>query len=303
LRNFVSIVLLSLFQCGLLASCAAPTTETTALTASIDKTTSGARPTEFTFNPTANAPIKVFMQLPAAIDSRTEIVFALHGMGRGADATFGAWQEAVGSRNFIIVAPLFAESDYPSSNYAEGNTISKSLTLNPTMLWTFNIIEELFDHVRKASGVTATGYLLYGHSAGGQFTHRMIMLMPQGARMKHAYAANSGWYMMPDNRANYPYGLEGAPPNAMTSCLGYSRPMTLLLGEADTDSNHYQLRRTKQAMRQGTNRFERGKTFFDMAKRDAAARGCPFNWRAHTVPDAAHEQAKMAAATVALLNP
>ncbi len=54
------------------------------------------------------------MQLPATIDSRTEIVFALHGMGRGADATFSAWQESVGSRNLIIVAPLFSEAYYPS---------------------------------------------------------------------------------------------------------------------------------------------------------------------------------------------
>ncbi len=191
---------------------------------------------------------------------------------------------------------------HPSSKYAEGNTISKSLTQNPITLWTFTIIEELFDRVRKAAGVTATGYMLYGHSAGGQFTHRMVMLMPQGMRMTHAYAANSGWYMMPETRANYPYGLAGAPPNAMTSCLGYSRSMTIMLGEADTDSSHFQLRRTKEAKRQGANRFERGNTFFDMAKRDAAARGCLFNWRVQTVPDAAHEQAKMAAATVALLK-
>ncbi len=174
---------------------------------------------------------------------------------------------------------------------------------NPVASWTFNVIEELFDHVRKTTGATTSGYILYGHSAGGQFTHRMVMLMPQDIRMTQAYAANAGWYLMPEANVNYPYGLHNAPANAMTSCLGYSRKMTVLIGEVDTDPNHYQLRRTKDAIRQGVNRFERGSTFFETAKRDAAARSCAFNWTLHTVSGAAHEQEKMAAATVLLLPP
>jgi hypothetical protein len=129
------------------------------------------------------------------------------------------------------------------------------------------------------------------------------MLMPQDIRMTHAYAANAGWYLMPDTNVNYPYGLQNVPANAMTSCLGYSRKMTVMLGEADIDPNHYQLRRTRDAMRQGANRFQRGNTFFETAKRDAAARSCAFNWTLHTVSGAAHEQEKMAAATVLLLPP
>lgn len=85
--------------------------------------------------------------------------------------------------------------------------------------------------------------------------------------MTQAYAANAGWYLMPEANVNYP------------------------------------LRRTKDAMRQGVNRFERGSTVFETAKRDAAARSCAFNWTLHTVSGAAHEQDKMAAATVLLLPP
>ena len=80
--------------------------------------------------------------------------------------------------------------------------------------------------------------------------------------MTQAYAANAGWYLMPEANVNYPYGLHNAHANAMTSCLGYSRKVTVLIGEVDTDPNHSQLRRTKDAMRQGVNRFERGSTFF-----------------------------------------
>ena len=303
MRIFTLNFLAALLLCCLLAACAVPADDPSGGSARGVNEVRSAISTEFTFKPAASAPIKVFMQQPANIGPATEIIFALHGMSRDAAATFSAWKKSIGSRNFIIVAPHFSESDYPSGQFSEGNTVNKAAVPNPTALWTFNVIEELFDHVRKVTGATAPGYRLYGHSAGGQFTHRMAMMMPQGIRMTHAYAANSGWYLMPDTNANYPYGSQGAPANAMTTCLGYSRSMTVLLGEADTDQTHSQLRRTKEAMRQGVNRFERGNTFFEMAKRDAAARDCTFNWSLRTVPGAAHEQAKMAAATVGLLTP
>jgi hypothetical protein len=302
LRTFTMNSLGALLLCGLLASCALPASDPSSGSVRGGNETRGATSTEFTFKPSASAPIKVFMQRPATIDAQTQIVFALHGASRGASATFSAWKDSVGARNLIIVAPLFAESDYPSGQYSEGNTASKSLVPTPATSWTFNVIEELFDHIRKTTGAPTNGYILYGHSAGGQFTHRMLMMMSK-TRMTHAYAANAGWYLMPDTNVNYPYGLQNAPANAMTSCLGYSRKMTVMLGEADIDPNHYQLRRTKDAMRQGTNRFQRGNTFYETAKRDAAARNCVFNWTLHTVPGAAHEQEKMAAATALLLKP
>jgi pimeloyl-ACP methyl ester carboxylesterase len=292
----------------MLASCAAPANDAFSGSGRGESAERSAVSAEFAFTPSASAPIKVFMQRPATIDASTQIVIALHGASRGASATFSAWKDSVGTRNLIIVAPLFAEADYPSGQYSEGNTANKSSGPTPPASWTFHVIEELFDHVRKTTGATTGGYILYGHSAGGQFTHRMVMMMPQ-TRMTQAYAANAGWYLMPDANVNYPYGLQGAPVNAMTSCLGYSRKMTVMLGEADTDPNHYpdpnhyQLRRTKEAMRQGANRFARGMTFFETAKRDAATRNCAFNWTLHTVPGAAHEQEKMAAATALLLKP
>ncbi|MFM7459295.1 MAG: hypothetical protein ACKO15_00425 [Burkholderiales bacterium] len=290
--------LAALLVCCLLASCAVPASDSGG-----GNEPHGVISVEFLYKPSVSGPLKVLVQRPATIDAKTQIVFALHGASRSASATFDAWKNAAGERNLIIVSPLFAEPDYPSGQYSEGNVSNKSLVPNPVPSWTFNVIEELFDHVRQATGATTSGYILYGHSAGGQFTHRMVMLMPQGIRMTQAYAANAGWYLMPEASVNYPYGLHNAPANAMTSCLGYGRKMTVLIGEADTDPNHYQLRRTKDAMRQGANRFERASTFFETARRDAAARSCPFNWTLHTVSGAAHEQEKMAAATALLLPP
>ena len=60
------------------------------------------------------------------------------------------------------------------------------------------------------------------------------------------------------------------------------------------DENHPKLRRTPEAMTQGKHRFERGQTFFDMAKQEAEALGVSFNWHLDTVPGVGHSNAGMA---------
>jgi hypothetical protein len=64
-------------------------------------------------------------------------------------------------------------------------------------------------------------------------------------------------------------------------------------GDADTDPNHVNLRRTPEADAQGLNRLERGQYFFAAARRAAGARGLPFRWRLRTVGGAGHDSAKM----------
>ena len=57
-------------------------------------------------------------------------------------------------------------------------------------------IEHLFDYIRTKSGATRNTYLLDGHSAGAQFVHRIVTLLPD-ARYSRAVAANAGLYIMP----------------------------------------------------------------------------------------------------------
>ena len=61
--------------------------------------------------------------------------------------------------------------------------------------WAFSTIEHLFDEMR----VDQASYVLFGHSAGGQFAHRMALFRPD-SRASVIVAANPGWYTMPEWR-------------------------------------------------------------------------------------------------------
>lgn len=55
----------------------------------------------------------------------------------------------------------------------------------------FSRIEHLFDAIRQATGNRGERYFLYGHSEGGQFVLRLLMLLPQ-ARVQRAVVVNPG---------------------------------------------------------------------------------------------------------------
>lgn len=157
----------------------------------------------------------------------------------------------------------------------------------------------MFDAIKTATGNQSADYFLYGHSEGGQFVHRLVLLLPD-ARFARAIAANPGWYTMPAFNTQFPYGLGSAPASEASLKKSFTRDFALLLGDRDTDPNHPELRRTPQAMAQGAHRFERGQNYMKHATQQAKALNVELAWRLEVVPRAAHENRKMSQAAATL---
>jgi len=164
---------------------------------------------------------------------------------------------------------------------------------NPESAWSFSAIEHLFDAVRTATGSTRTTFRIFGHSAGSQFVHRLLMTHPE-TPVERAVAANAGWYTMPDESVAWPYGLGDSGFEAAGLAGFLQLPVTVLLGDADTVTTASNLRRTPEAMLQGPHRFTRGHTFYSAARSAAEALGVDFGWALDTVPGAGHSNALMA---------
>jgi alpha-beta hydrolase superfamily lysophospholipase len=78
-------------------------------------------------------------------------------------------------------------------------------------------------------------------------------------------------------------------------------PVTVLLGEADTDPEHASLNRSPEALAQGPHRYARGLNFFETASKAAGWSSVPFGWQLATVPGADHDNRKMAPAALPYL--
>ncbi len=249
-----------------------------------------------TFCSTRAKGVSVRYWLPENFAKDDPILFVLPGVDRDAQSYRDSWVPYARRENALLLVPQFSSEDYPGSrSYNLGNMFDAKGTSNPPKDWSFTKIEELFDEVRDEIGSMQTGYLLYGHSAGAQFVHRLVLFMPK-TRIERAVSANAGWYTFPDFATPFPYGLAGTLLTGADVAAAFARNYTILLGTSDTDAAHPTLRTTPEADKQGANRYVRGMAFFGAARAKAAELGVHFGWRVSTVPGATHSNAEVAIA-------
>ena len=245
--------------------------------------------------------IEVNLTRPAGLAPDRPVVFVMHGMGRNAREYRDQWHDLAIEHDFLLVVPGFSEKNFPGAEqYNLGNVFARDGSLQAEREWTYASIEPLFDDVRSRYGLSAESYSMYGHSAGAQFVHRFIFHV-SATRVAQVVVANAGWYMMPDATTEFPYGLKGSVVGRERLEQALQVPVTVLLGDRDTDPDHSSLRKAPPAMAQGEHRLARGYAFFEAAREAAAQLGVPFNWRLETVAGADHDNRLMAPASIPFL--
>ena len=244
-------------------------------------------------------PLIVHAYRPAACDASCPLVIVMAGVQRNAADYLRFWKESAERYKLVVLAPEFSKKLWPKA--AAYNLGDVAAHPNAPAKWSYAAVEHLFEEVAEGR----EGYVLFGHSAGGQFVHRMALFLP-GSHATMMVAANPGWYTMPewrDGRAAdpYPYSLAGSPrgEEALKASLG--RPFTLMLGTRDTDAQDKDLNHSAAADREGANRFERGHAFFAAARNAADETGVRFAWRLVEIPGVAHEGGRMSRAAADLI--
>ncbi len=253
-------------------------------------------------NPNSDPRLKVWYYQPRLPGREAPVVFVMHGVKRDADYYRDTWKSAAERFGFLLLCPEFSADTYSRKAYQLGNLFDEGRRLLPGSEWIFHAIERLFDSVKEATGNTSERYSIYGHSAGGQFVHRLALFMPE-ARYETAVAANTGWYTMPTfSGKRFPYGLRRCGFSEERLKRAFGRRLVILLGERDTDPEDPHLRRSAGARRQGDTRFERGIAFYDTATKEAERLGVELRWELRTVPGAAHFDQQMMPAAAKILS-
>jgi poly(3-hydroxybutyrate) depolymerase len=245
--------------------------------------------------------ITVWTYRPEGMASNAPILFVLHGTRRDGERYRNQWQMYAAREGALLLVPEFSAAGFPGRrNYSAPTPTASSMDGDDSAPSAFLAIDRIFDHVVSFSRLQTKQYRLYGHSAGAQFVHRYILFNPRN-RVKAAVAANAGWYTMPDFEVGFPYGLKNSGTGQAGLKIALGQKLFVLLGEKDTDPHHPSLNRSAAAMRQGRERYERGRNFFRAAAQAAKQLNAPFRWEIATVPDADHDSAKLAAKAARLL--
>ena len=249
-------------------------------------------------------PLVAHIYFPSHFDSANGPVwFVMHGIKRNADY-YAENAAAVAERyQALTVVIEFSQRYYPASeDYTLGITSSGRAGLRAERegrylkpdAFLYNEVERVFEAVRQTLRGNQRGYYLFGHSAGAQFTHRMLTFVPC-ARVLGAIAANAGWYTLPieDDRKKFdmPYSLKGSPAESYNLKALLSAPLTLLLGTQDIKGpdEDRNVRNKPAAMAQGVNRLARGHHYFETGQSLARSLGVPFAWKLVLAPGAEHD--------------
>lgn len=247
----------------------------------------------FSFSHADAPPVEIHRYVPPTLSARTGVTFVLHGKLRNAAEYLEPWLSWAAEADQIVLAPRFDRRHWPGAKgYNLGNVLSRRGRRRPERRWAFTALEALHECTRAELGLESEQFALWGHSAGGQFVHRFLLLAPH-ARVRVAVAAGCGWFTVPDLEVEFPYGLlHEALPFTKDDLRAFVRtPLVLMRGTLDT-ARDSDLRVSPEADAQGANRYLRAGHMYEAAK--AIDPDSP--WRLLDVPGVGHDGVRMALA-------
>lgn len=172
--------------------------------------------------------------------------------------------------NILLLVPYFPDEDfyYQVLFYKEERA---DLYLN-------SIIEE----AAKKTGADKTKLYMYGHSGGGQYSHRYLMAYPEN--IEKIVISAPGHWTFPYKHVAYPFGIGGILPADISYNLEsiFAIPKLVIVGELDIEKSG------EPAIWQGFNRVEKAGHWVNTIQHEAFKKGLNGNTRFTIIPDASH---------------
>jgi poly(3-hydroxybutyrate) depolymerase len=238
---------------------------------------------------------------PRNYTPRTPLLFVHHGVGRNGADYRDYWLPLAEDFGVLAIAIEFPEESFPDYlRYHFGNMRNEDGSANPRDKWTYSIVPRLFDTLRQAGVTERERYGVFGHSAGGQFVHRMLSFGFRD-RVAVAVSANAGTYAMPDLTVPWPFGLGETEltPASLAELLSF--PITVMAGTNDTKTTGRYFPKGPRSMRQGETRYHRAHNYVRLGQAAAEALGAHCGWTVIDVPDVGHDGQGMSIAAAPVI--
>jgi len=246
-------------------------------------------------------PLTLRCARPRHFSPATPVLFVHHGVLRNGGDYRDFWLPLVDEADLLVVVPEFSDASFPGArSYNFGNRLDEHDQPHPRGQWTYGIVERIFAALREAGLTRRRTYGHFGHSAGGQFVHRMLSL---GYRTHVAAAAtaNAGTYAMPELDVDFPYGLGGTglDEDALAALLRFR--LTVMAGTADIETEGEHFPHEEAAMRQGGTRYARAHRYIETARAQAQRLGLHCGWTIVDVAGVGHDGERMSHAAAPIL--
>jgi poly(3-hydroxybutyrate) depolymerase len=148
--------------------------------------------------------------VPTTLPEKPEILVVVHGTPpKGdtaeADAELYAtsWMDFAQEQGYVLIAPTFNQEDF-SSRYGD-QAMSGYRGLFGREIGADEWVLRLVRAHQKAFGSADEQFILYGHSAGGQFTARFLVTHPEA--VKKAVITSAATYPQPNPEVAWPFGM------------------------------------------------------------------------------------------------
>ena len=207
-------------------------------------------------------PITLNCYRPEGLAADAPVVLVQHGVLRNGDDYRDFWMPAADRYGLQIIAPTFGNEHWPGvESYNNGSVWSEAGDLQPRAYWAYQAVANLAQQLRDAGVLRGQPLYLFGHSAGGQFVHRLVSTLGADGFAGVA-AGNPGWYTLPDAQQDFPQGLAGIGLAGGALARLLRTPLVILAGDRDTDTQDPNLPAETAALRQGPHRFARARHYY-----------------------------------------
>ncbi|MFD1624838.1 alpha/beta hydrolase [Azospirillum griseum] len=245
-------------------------------------------------------PVDVNFYRPEGHRPDGPVVIVQHGILRNGDSYRDFWIPAAEKHGLLIVAPTFPNARFPGAEtYNDGSIVGEDGTIAAPEYWTYSIPGRIIEALRAGGITTRTKVRLFGHSAGGQFVHRLLATQDH-ALFEEAMAANPGWYTLPNLEQRFPEGLGGLGFDHRALKRWFAYPMVIFAGDQDLRTDDPNLPVMDGAIRQGPTRYARARFMYSFARGEAERLGLEFNWKLVVVQGIGHDGAAMSRAAAAV---
>jgi hypothetical protein len=232
---------------------------------------------------------------PQSHRPESPVVIVQHGQSRNGREYCDAWIPMADEAGLLVVAITFPKEAWPDATvYNNGNVRDADGGLRPRAAWSLAIPGRVFALLQEAAVTTRPQVYLWGHSAGGQFVHRLLATQPHEI-FAAVGAANPGWYTLPTLELAYPNGLGGIGLEERDVARLLAYPLVIFAGDRDIDSGGENLPNHPEAKAQGPHRYARAHFYLSRGRAEAARLGVKCHWQLVTVPGIGHQGMRMSA--------